>query len=178
MVYGGIDEQKEAIRSRARVLRSAASMIPKIKPVFDRFNGKCYNCKLDNALKELSEQSPEMRVYASHSYSGWYEVVAYTKHGKNIDTHLLSAYSAKEENRYMNDDKKRIFGKDKRLDAKKAIALLNEKYAELMKKAAELDAAADGLEIFLNRIAELKKTLSAVKDSVPYDVLDICGVNR
>lgn len=177
MVYGGIDEQKEAIREKARFLRSAAAMIPKIKPVMEKFDGKCYNCKLDNAIKELTKDDDEIRLYASTSCGGWYEIRSFRRFGNNIETGLLSAYGTKD-NRYMTDNKRRIFNSEKRLDAKKAIALLNESYSELMKKAAELDAAADGLEIFLNRIAELKKTLSAVKDSVPYDVLDICGVNR
>lgn len=176
MVYG-LDEQKAAIKGKARLLRSAASMIPQVKTVMGKFNGKCYNCKLDNAIKALSEENPDMRLYASVSYGGWYQINCYPKRGYNFDTSILYAYSAKE-NSYMTDNKRRIFNSEKRLDAKKAIALLNESYSELMKKAAELDAAADGLEIFLNRIAELKKTLSAVKDSVPYDVLDICGVNR
>lgn len=174
MVYG-LDEQKAAIRDRARILRSAASMIPQVKTVMEKFNGKCYNCKLDNAIKALSEENPDMRLYASVSYGGWYQINCYPKRGRNFDTSILYAYSTKE-NSYMTDDSKRIFTAEKRLDAKKAAVLLNENYSGLMKRAAELDRAADELDEYLSRIANLKKTLSAVVDSVPYEVRDICGV--
>lgn len=175
MVYG-IENQKETIREKARFLRDVAAMIPKVKTVFEKFDGKCYNCKLDNAIKELTKADDEIRLYASVSYSGgWYGITAFRRYGKDRETNLLSAYSTKE-SRYMTDDKKRIFNSEKRLDAKKAIALLNENYSELLKKAAEYDRAADELDDFLLRVEGLKKTLETVKNSVPYEVLDICGV--
>ena len=176
MVYGR-DEQKSAIRNRALLLREAANMIPKVKAIMERFNGKCYNCKLDNAIRELSEDNPFTRVYARVSYGGWYEISAYPKRGTNIDTALLSAYSTKE-NRFMTDETRKIFNDEKRLDAKKAIALLNQRYSELLERAAALDRAADGLDTFCEQVETIKKTLTAVKNSVPYEVLDICGLNR
>lgn len=178
MVYGGIDKQKSAIKNNASLLREAAAMIPKVKAIMERFNGKCYNCKLDNAIRALSEDNPFTRVYARITYGNWYEISAYPKHGSNRDTNLLSAYSAKENNRFMTDETRKIFNDEKRLDAKKAVALLNQRYSELMERAAALDRAAEELGTFLSRIEDLKKTLAAVKNSVPYEVLDICGVNR
>lgn len=174
MVYGR-EEQKKKIMDRANALRDAAAMIPKVKEVVKRFDGKVYNCKLDKALLELNKASEKVRLYSGTSYGDWYYVTAYRKDFLHYDVQILCGYSTKKDASRQVDNGMQIFV-DKRIRAEKFIAALDRNYAEIMKKAADLMRAADELDIFCERIESLKKTLSAVKDSVPYEVLDICGI--
>lgn len=176
MIYGR-EEQKTAIRSQVSALREAAAMIPKVKAVVRRFDGKVYNCKLDNAIKELNETSENVRLYSGVRYGDWYYIDSYRKGGgSRYDVSILCGYAPKKER--IPDGKMFLFDENKRIRADLFCASLDRKYEEIMKKASALSRAADELDTFCEQVASLTKTLGALKNTVPYEVLDICGLNR
>ena len=66
----------------------------------------------------------------------------------------------------------------KRLKADKIIEALNDKYAELLKKATALEAGADSIDGILEQVAQLKSMLNIIVNSVPYEVSDAYGLKR
>ena len=64
MIYGDIEQKREAIRATARNYRNAAAAIPAIKRVVTTFDGKRYNKRFDDAAASI-ELPADGRVFRS-----------------------------------------------------------------------------------------------------------------
>ncbi len=177
MIYiDSMDEKKKAILSRAEWLRLAAAQIKKIKPVINDFDGKIYNCRFDEAIKNLSDD--KLSFWTSNQY-GTFEITVYHDHVYNDKIALLTGYSCKAQknnySQYHTDEARAIFD-GKRIKADKMTALLDDKYTQLNKEAYELETIADTLE---ERIIQIKQTydlLNQLCGSLPSVVTDICKI--
>ena len=179
MIYAdSIDEKKKAILSRAEWLRLAAAQIKKIKPVINDFDGKIYNCRFDEAIKNLSDD--RLSFWTSNQY-GSFEIVIYHDHTYSDKISLLTGYSCKVQkndySQYHTDETRAIFD-GKRINADKIAALLDASYARLNKEAYELEVIAGELEDRIKQIADTYNLLNHLCGSLPTVVSDICNIKR
>ena len=166
MIYGSNEEKKNHIRKEAQALRLAASKIHLVKEVVKQFDGKVYNCRFDNAIKALSTE--DFRFWC-HKDSYGRMGICCTGNSRYITIFSCRIETGKQ-NEYMTDKK--------RLKADNMISALNAEYGNLMKKATELEAGADKIDIILEQVSQLKSMLTTIVNSVPYEVSDAYGLKR
>ena len=166
MFYGSNEDKKNHIRKEAQALRLAASKIYLVKEVIRQFDGKVYSCRLDNAISDLSIDG--FRFWCHKDSYGRFEISC-TGNSRYITIFSCRIETGKE-NEYMTEKK--------RLKADNIIFALNTEYGNLMKKATELEAGADSIDMILEQVSKLKSMLNSVIGSVPYEVSDAYGLKR
>ena len=82
--YGHREEAHKEARKRAADYRAAATLIPAVIKVLRTFDNKVYNCRLEKALKEATEN----RVYC---HKGDYTMEIYTYPEGNYSHHITLA---------------------------------------------------------------------------------------
>lgn len=157
--YGTRGDQDKAIAERIAAHREAAEMTVKCKPIIQHFNSKCYNCRLDKALKDAG------RVYAK-KYEKYIEIYCYTgAHGYSCNFTLAR----------LPIDKFTTDGK--RINAGAVIDELNDRRADHLKRAAEIEEAAAHIDETLVRMDAAKRVIDGIRESLPYAVRDIYNLN-
>ena len=177
MIFGRENQEKE-IRDKIDGLRSAAGRIKDIKPIVRQYNGKIYNRRFDEAIRELSKKDDHLWV--SNTY-GWF-YISYSRRKSHIrDITLLSGYSCKAENMIdperQKDEAARIFN-EKRINADKMCESLDLHYAKLLKEAYELELAFDHIDETQKRLEDIKRVYEATVRSLPSDIIDVYGIKR
>lgn len=180
-MYGTIEEKKTRLLTDADRMRKTAAQINRVKTVVKQFDGKMYNCKLDNALKELSNE--DGRVYAYNSCDWYYIQFVPAGRAYSDDYYLFSGRSAaacqnvdRGNNNFKTWEKNYCFTENKRVDFSKFCVLLNERYETLLKNAAAFEKAAADAEKILDQVATLKKQINAIVNTIPYTAQDILGL--
>lgn len=170
-----IEDQKKYILSRASMLREAADSMNRVKEVVRKFDGKIYNCKFDEAIQDLTEDTN--RFYVSNQY-GWFYIQFCPRNGSyNNTVSLLTGYSCKASDsikEQTNTDY--ILFDGKRVNAEKMIEGLNRKRAALLKEAYELETVAADLEKTVKQINDTKSLLNTLVQSLPSIVRDACNL--
>lgn len=171
MFIGSMEQKKENIKKQIEAFRTASKQIGKIKKVVQEFDGKIYNCRFDKAISELSDKEAGLRFYTQDYYttfaiqcstSQFYSPVAL------LETYRPVKGQAK--------DKCICFDENKRIKADKMIELLNNRYAEILKKAQELENALSNIDATLNQLEQIKHTYKLVADGLPYQIRDTFGI--
>lgn len=174
MIYG-IEEQKKAIIAKADHLRAGVAAMNALKPVIRAFDGKVYNCRFDDAIYTLSDDTAR---YCASNHCGWFSIkwnARRTSYSDNIC--LLSAYSCKGSPIKNQDPENAVFDR-KRINAEKMICRMNHEREKLLSEAYKLEIAAADLEKHLQQISDTKKMLYCLVNSLPDHVIDICGLKR
>lgn len=156
--YGNIEEaNKEAIQ-RATNYRTAAGRINTVAEIVRQFDGKVYNCRLEKALKEATEN----KVFCSKND---YRLEIYTYPDKGYSYHItLAGIKA--------DDLK----EGKRIPAEKIIESLKEHREDLLRKAYEIESNIDQMQQVKAYIQQTKEKLEVYCRSFNNDLRDIYGI--
>ena len=177
MIYtSDLSDKSAAIKSRAAFIRRAAGTTRLLKPVIRAFDGKMYNCRFDEAIRTISDDTRRVSVYNRY---GWL-YIEYNKPGFYSDNiTLLSGYSCKSADHIdrQQDDNAVIFD-GKRINADKMCAGLDASRERLLKEAYELEEAADKLPETVQQIKETYDLLHRLTGSLPAVVLDVCKIKR
>ena len=168
MFYTREDAKKE-LAKEAQALRSAASNIYRIKKVVSAYNGKVYNCRFNEAIKQLCND--KIRIYSNVNYYGYFVLDFYDKE-TNKTVNLIYTKKA------TKDSETELFTTAKRIKAESFIDSLNAKYAELLKRATEIEQATAGIENTLQQLQSLKKSINHIISCLPAEVTNIYNLKH
>lgn len=154
--YHSTEDQKKDLDSRVESYRRVAGYAPAIIKVLKQFDGKVFNCRLDKAVREATNN--EIGVYKRYGFiyiSGHYMT----------NYHEITLAAFKEEDL-----------KNKRIDAEKIINQVITAREELLKKAYSVEtyaAQADNIREYVRQsIDKLEKMCRAIPD----DIRDIYNI--
>ena len=156
MIYGK-EEQKKAIAARVEELRTVAGYYPMITKIYNQFDGKVFNCRLEKALHEATQNKI---------------------HVENKEKYISIYYYNRGETFTLTYMKKEDMPNGKRIEAEKWIESAREKRADLLKRAADIETAAGNIDTTISQLKELKKHYNTIIGSLPYYIQDVYGLNR
>lgn len=195
-------EVKDKIMTRyIKNLVMAENLIDTIIPIVWQFDGKVFNRRFENALKERIESrkihtenktvycyvdcdyrkiSIELRFY-NHRTA---EDGGYIPNGYEniyIAYHYCdwSSWNEESNKKYYQKDNKEYYHIDNgniRLHAESIVNLLFDKQKEIKEKIKELKTASEHVEETWQKVYELKEKLSKLHDSIPHAVDTIYGI--
>ena len=157
MVWDSLVAQDRRAKAEVAARREAAAAFPFIRPVLQQFNGKVYNRRFENALKEALKGNAPGYVY---TYKGGFISVIYAPSVEGTERFTLCRMNA-----------------EKRLDGKTLDDSLKDCRAALLREAAEIEEQAQQAELFQKRIDEAERLLKSVTDGINETVRDIYGLN-
>lgn len=187
-------------------LKKSVDIIDSIIPIIWQFDGKVYNARLENKLKELLTEGKEVKdkiyPHIELNYSRVkIELNFYNQRSIPSDTcnyylpegletiNLVYSYSdfkncgSHEENlKYFDSgfDDKVYFYIDKnyntRIKSAKIVDLLIEKQKELKEKITTLESERQQVEDYASRLNELKEKLDLLDSAIPCEIKNIYGI--
>lgn len=141
--------------------RQAARLYGSITKVLRAFDGKCYNVRLERALKE---DLIGHFVYCDKRFGGWIAIVVSPDQCREwFDLAIINT-----------DDL--IDGK--RIQAEKVIESARNIREKLLKEAAAMDRFVETYDTIYGQIESLKKAYNAVVDDLPYKGREILRVQH
>lgn len=156
-MFYGKEEQKKAIKARAELLRTVAGYYCDVVKVYKQFDGKVYNCKLEKALREATDNN-----------------VIVNNRANSIEVY----HYERGEIFYVTWIKKEDLKDGKRIDAEFWIKSARERREQNLSEAYELEKAADDLDNIISQLKQIKSTYNAIADSLPYYVRSACNINH
>lgn len=163
------EERTKEIKKEVQSLRAAASNICRIKKVVSAFDGKIYNCKFDNAIETLSNDS--VRIY-SHINSYGYFILDFYDKDTNKTINLIYTKKA------TKDTETDYFTSNKRIKAEHFINVLNDKYAELLKRATDIERSSENITTTLQQLESLKKSMNVIIAGLPTEITSIYNLKH
>lgn len=187
-------------------LKKSVDVIDSIIPIIWQFDGKVYNARLENKLKELLTEGKEVKdkiyPHIELNYSRVkIELNFYNQRSISSDTcnyylpegletiNLVYNYSdfknygSHEENiKYFDSEfnDKVYFYIDKnyntRIKSAKIVNLLLERQKELKEKIATLESERQQVEDYVSKLNELKEKLDLLDSAIPCEIKSIYGI--
>jgi hypothetical protein len=158
MFYGGKEEQDKAIMNEVEIRRRAAAVFPHLRNVLESFDGKVFNCRLQNKLRE----------------DGNYWIVE-LKRNERYGDYLNITFSPKNFSgrttwfSVLGVNMKDCEGWDgKRIPAAALIQNARENREKLLKEAAAIESMIERAPELEKQIKYFKKQIEALVDSIPY----------
>lgn len=151
------EDAENATRERIKDLRTYAGMIPTIKKVFQDFNGKIYNCRVEKAIQAATGE------YIKGEKRGE-GISFYTYNRGNCFTLARMTYKD------MTDGK--------RINAAQVCESLNENRARLLEEAANLERQLETIGETLKQLEQLKKTWEKIAGGLEWAIIDNYGIKR
>ena len=155
-IYGK-EEKKKAIEKQVQEMRTNAAFYPVIAKVLRDFDGKVFNCRLEKALKDATNNN----VYV-HKRMDWIEIYSFNRGALTTLAQIRKDTMP---------DGKRICADDFIKDAQ-------ERRAALLKKAADIEQTAANMDMIAAQLDGLKKTYNAIVETIPYELRDMYGIDR
>lgn len=168
MFYTKEDAKKE-LTKEVQSLRAAASNIYKIKKVVNTFDNKVYNCRFDEAIKQLNND--KMRIYSHVNCYGYFIIDFYDKETHKTINLIYTKKATK-------DTETILFTDTKRIKADWFINELNKKYSELLQRATEIERASAEIERTLEQLKSLKKSINCIIGGLPSEVTSIYNLKH
>ena len=144
------------ILKKIELYKAAAAYAPTIIKVFEAFNNKCFNCKLEKALQDATGR----RVYAEKRYNN-INIYFY----ENGDSYTLASIKI--------DDL--INGK--RIPANKLIEDARSRQQGYYKKAYELQQGYENIDNIITQLNQVKSLLNGILNPIPYEIKDVYRIN-
>lgn len=159
MYFGTQEERETRAQNTAQGYRDTAALFPVIRKTLLQFDGKCYNKRLPDTLREISGKNVNAE---KRTISGGVEVVDIYCYTPINGTQTLC----------------RIPLDDKRIQAADAITDASDRRAKMLQKAAEIERTLPEIERIKEQLAQLKKQAAAIANAVPYELQDIFDIKR
>lgn len=156
--YGNIEEAHKEAHQRANNYRTATSYIPTITKILKDFDNKVYNCRLEKALKEATDN----RVFCHKSD---YSLEIYTYPEKGYSYRVNLAYIKIE-----------ALKEGKRIPADNLIESLQSHRETLLKTAYEIESNIEQMAQVKAYIEQTKEKLEQYCRSFNTDLRDIYGL--
>ena len=156
--YRDIEEANQAARNRAEAYRNGVAYIPTVTKILKDFDNKVYNCRLEKALKEATNN----RVYCQRSE---YSLQIYTYPEGNYSHHITLA-SVKAED----------LPEGKRIPADKLIESSREYREKYLALAYDIESKIDQMAQVTAYIEQTKNKLENFCRSFNTDLRDICNI--
>lgn len=151
-------ERKDAeVMTRVAAYREAASLYPIISKIVWQFDGKCFNCKLQNAI-----QAAGPRVYIEKRYR-WLEFTLYLR---NVSGGFVIAQIPLES---MPDGK--------RIPAALILESMREHRQSFLKQAADLEESMGQVEFLEMQLEHFRDQIQKIRDSIPSEIRSIYRLN-
>jgi hypothetical protein len=156
--YGNIEEANKEAQQRAAAYRTATNLIPTITKVVKDFDGKVYNCRLEKALKEATNNE----VFCSKN-DYCLEIYTYQRQGysRRINLAYIKAEDLKD---------------GKRIPAAKIIESFQSHRETLLKNAFEIESDMENMQYVKAYIKETIEKLEKYCRSFNTDLRDIYGL--
>ena len=152
--YGDYEKAHQEAQKRIEAYRQAAALAPAVMKVIKSFDGKVYNCRLDKALREATNNG--IMAYKQYQYV---EIYGYFNNG-----HIILA-------RFKPEDLK-----NKRINADDLIKQVRENRERILKEAYELEIYSPQAEQIRDYIRATIDRLETYCRSLPDDIRHIYGI--
>ncbi len=174
MHYYTKEDAVKSCKHDIKCLRDSAQKIRLIKEIVRAFDGRVYNCRFDEAIQALNDD--EAYFYCTNNY-GWYHII-YSPRRDPWSKELLSVPAAVRGGSDKGKPEEKVFTDTKRIIADKMIELLNNKYADLLREANELENALTKIDEVLLQTKQLKQLYNVLVDTLPYSVQEKFNIQK
>lgn len=154
--YQTEEDRKKDLGSRIESYRQAAAMIPTVIKVLKAFDNKVYNCRLDKAIREATDN--KIGVYNQYGFISIYATYTTNYHHINLATFRIEDL------------------KNKRIDAEKLIEQVKKSREDLLKKAYEIETTAQQADNIREYVKQTIEKLESICQSLPDDIRDIYNI--
>lgn len=155
MFYGDRDAQDEAIAAKVKTKRDAAALFPIIRDATLAFDGKVYNCRFENALRESGN------YIFTEKTKYYFEIYLYDRGNRIVLAHISI------------DD----MPDGKRIPADLIVKSAREKRESLLREAAQIERDAAQADMFKQQLEYFREQLEKIRDSIHSDVRDIYNLD-
>ena len=149
-MYNKIEKDTECMK-QIKGLREAASLFPNIRKVVERFDGKCYNCRFDKAIKDIG---PGIWVEKTKYY---FRIYTYNHRYHGLTLAQISL-----------DD----MPDGKRIPAELLVKSLKGRRESMLREACEIEESMKHVEEIESQVNQIESLLSSVYKNIPSFVLD------
>jgi hypothetical protein len=141
-------KEQEKIQARIREYKKSLDMVEPVKAIVKAFDGKCYNCRFDNAIQEVN-------CFVHHNrYSDCVEIVR--EYSYNDDTAAIICYF----------NLSKVLEDGKRINAEKIIENITNRMNKHKQTIMQLECALKTIEdtlVYLNqKIAEVNNIVTSL----------------
>ena len=137
--------------------RTAAAMFPALCEVIRAFDGKVYNKRLDNAIRDRFDRCYIQKKEGAYNSKLW--VYLYTGSGDTITILWCD------------------IPENKRINSADMIEQASKTRAELLQEAAHLESIIPTIETRREQIEQIKNLLAGVLDDLSYEEKEIFNLN-
>lgn len=162
-MYGYYDDEsrRAGCLKTAQAHRDAAALFPEIRKVFEQFDGKVFNCRLEKALQDATGR----KIYVSKS-SYNIEVYIYLNDYRGNSCYTL----ARAKNESLKDGK--------RIQANEFIQSAREIREKHLQEAAQLETAPDIMPKMVENIKYFISQANKITDAIPYSLQEMYGISK
>lgn len=154
-------EQKNATAQRKiDGYRAAAGAFPAVRRVVESYNGKCYNKRLTEALREAIGETGS--IYAEKN--GNRLSINYSPRGVNA-WHLVASVKLAD-----------ALPDGKRINAAAIVDSMRETRAGLLRRAYEIEETGRNVETIRTQLDAIERELAAVMEPISYEARDLYGL--
>lgn len=171
MYYGGRETSDNLIKLEISHREKAVELIDQIIPIIKSFDGKVFNVKIENKIREITGE----HICVRSDYYGRFEIEWYMKNRstKDLDSDYGCVYVAYTDLSlvpYLPTDKVISYAEtgSKRLVADALVAALEKQRKKYIEEADELRTGLNKVDEWKEKIAELKKLHDDLFHEVPY----------
>jgi len=146
-------------------MQAVNAVLPEIKKVIARFDGKVLNKRLDEALNAAGLPG---RIYLSTHYENSWEVNYQPENAKSNNWYTV-LFGTRPSCQYY-DREKSFVDPDKRISAERAFQMIEAGRVERLQKITAYRDHLTTWEVRKQQIEMLKKQLDALKNTIPYGI--------
>lgn len=157
MNYYNTEERQKELAEHVKFLRDIASLYPLIAPIIRHYDGKMFNIRFKNALKEAD--IGDFHVFAEKRLK-YIEIYVYNRGAQ----YTLAQCTVDD----MPDGK--------RIPADVLLNSARERRSALLKTAYDIENV--DIDRVLSQLNGLKDTYNRLRDSLPYKLQDVYGIKH
>lgn len=153
---------KEALPNYTKLLREAVGYCPAVRKVLYQFDGKVYNKRFDDAIREATNH--KAYVYRNSYNRDWIDIYFNNPFGYGNCTLLSFKLSELPEG--------------KRIDAYELSKKLNEKRESILKNAYAIESAIEEAPETLERLQNLIDLINQIVQPLPSEFVDAYSLSK
>jgi hypothetical protein len=154
--YRTPEEQQKDLQNRIDSYRAAAAMVPTVIKVLRSFDNKVYNCRLDKALREATDNN--IGVYNQYGFISIYATYTTNYNHINLATFRLEELE------------------NKRIDSDKLIEQVKTAREQLLKQAYDIETLSEQADSIREYIRQSIDKLESICRSLPNDIREIYNI--